>query len=265
MKWVKGPRRWVPLAVGLVLAVLAAVVQDWSGPLAVAAGVAAVTYLRDTLPAWWRERQDRHTVRGEVTRRTTPTATGNSGQVMLVREAPEGYFRRRPSRLPIPYQHRDAETEARAALTGGQPLLLVGPSMAGKSRLGEYLIRQDYPDLPLWIPQPQQLPALLEAGTLGKAVVWLDELDQFLNVDSLRTDWVQLLTSNGGIVVATMRGNERAKFAGTGGVRHPQLAALERFTAVRVAADNKAERGRKAWPPFVDGCRLPVQATAHRG
>lgn len=159
--WVQGPRRWVPLVLGLLLAISAFIAGSWSKPLGAGAVAAALVYLGTAVPAVWRERQDRAAAQAEVARRVTPTATDSGRGVRTVREVPSSWMRRRAARLDIPYQRRDAEEEARMVLRGGAPLLLVGPSMAGKSRLGEELLRSDYPDLPLWIPEPSELPNLL--------------------------------------------------------------------------------------------------------
>ena len=164
----------------------------------------------------------------------------------MVRDTPPEYFQPRRARFTVPYQHRDAEQEAGAVLAGGEPLLLVGGAMAGKSRLGEYLIRELYPDRPLWTPHPRQLPSFLAAGVPERAVMWLDELHEFLNVDGLRTDWVTVLTRRGAVVVATMPGVERARFTPSGEVRHPQFAAVERFSAVQVLGDDPTENARLA-------------------
>jgi len=215
-------------------------------PLFIGAAGVTLTYLVTALPAAMREWQDRDVSRRELVRQVTTTATGSGDGVLLVGQAPPAYFRPRRARLTIRYQHRDAEQEAIGVLAGGEPLLLVGNAMAGKSRLGEYLIRELYPDRPLWTPQPNQFPSLLAAGVPDQAVMWLDELHEFLNVDGLRTDWVNVLTSRGAVVVATMRGVERDKFTPLREVRHPQFAALERFSPVQVRDDDPTENARLA-------------------
>ncbi len=55
-----------------------------------------------------------------------------------------------------------------------------------------------------------------------------------------------VLTSRGAVVVATMRGVERDKFTPLGEVRHPQFAALERFSPVQVRDDDPTENARLA-------------------
>lgn len=206
VQWFRGPRRWVPLLATLVFVLLTFALQNRSQPLWVlGAVVATLSYVVKVLPDAWREKQNKSDERRQLTRAVTTSSTEGGARVRLVREMDDHFLRRRPARWEIPYQRRDAEQEAMKVLDRRLPLLLVGPSMAGKSTLAEHLIRDRFPQRALWIPLPAQLPKLLEAGDMTGSVVALDDLERFLNVAELRTDWVQLLTGRDNVIVATMR------------------------------------------------------------
>ncbi len=242
IRWFKGPRRWIPLVIGGLLAVAATLLR--SGLVAIAAFLALLDYARQAVPEWWRERQDVHQRRRKTLREATSTSTNTGKSLRVVSEVGLIEMRVHPARIQLDYQERSAARNLRSALLAGRPVLLVGPSMAGKSRLGAEVVRELYADHPLLIPLPERLPDLLLEGAPASAVVWLDDLERYLVQKDLRTDWVTHLTSGGSVVLATMRASEHASFIANGEIRHPQWSALEQFELIRVEDDNPEENLR---------------------
>ncbi|MDN5797050.1 MAG: hypothetical protein L0H79_15010 [Intrasporangium sp.] len=150
-----------------------------------------------------------------------------------------------PATRQVPYQPRDIESEAQQVLADGHALLVLGESMAGKSRMCAHIIQGAYPNHRLMNPLPEKLPELLAATRIEGVVVWLDDLERYLNVAGLRPDWVDVLLDGQNIVVATMRSRAHDAFMPTGEVRHPQLPALRRFQAKRLK-DTADETARLA-------------------
>ena len=57
------------------------------------------------------------------------------------------------AQVQVPYVERDVQQQVAAALGWGRSVLLVGHSMAGKTRLAAQVMRQRFPDAPLLIPE----------------------------------------------------------------------------------------------------------------
>jgi len=72
----------------------------------------------------------------------------------------------------LPYIRRDVENEIRTYLASGQPVLLVGPSMVGKTRIAATLIKEMLPTRDLLIPDSKDALVSLgaPAATLRTAV-----------------------------------------------------------------------------------------------
>lgn len=244
----RGPRQWVPLGLGGLLAAAAAVIgwtqgEEKAGPLWVVAAAAFALFLVQAAPAWVKERQAT-----DAAHRREVRAGARGGQLRLVRDTEPGFMSpRRPLIENFPYQTRDVEPEAERILRRGEPLLLLGPAMAGKSQLAEHLITSLYPDKYLWAPaDPARLPDLLQSGDFTDAVVALNDLEKYLKVAQLPPDWDLRIQHRGAALVATMRSSEHAEFSADGDVRHPQAEALERLTKVRVRDDDPEENVRLA-------------------
>jgi tetratricopeptide (TPR) repeat protein len=250
VEWFKGPRRWIPLLAGLALVIAGVWLANRSTPLGLTAGligVAVLGFLAKEGIDYWKGRQDETQARQALIRSTTATAVGGGAKVALVRDVKPGWLRQRRARIQVEYQRRDAEEDVRRALANGEPVLLVGHSMAGKSTLIEHVVTITYPDHHLWTPQPDALPKLLQDGTVVRnSVLCLDDLERYLTVPGLRSDWVTLLHQGGAVVIAAIRGSEYDKFTLTETGRHSQLGALEQLTVVRIRDDDALENERLA-------------------
>ena len=64
----------------------------------------------------------------------------------------------------LPYIRRDAEDEVRAYLASGQPVLLVGSSMVGKTRMAATLIKEMLATRQLLIPDSKDALVSLECS-----------------------------------------------------------------------------------------------------
>src|SRR5690606_12288111 len=115
-----------------------------------------------------------------------------------------------------PYVARDCDTQLaqrldHAAVHGGL-VLVVGPSTAGKTRAAWQAVATRFADRDVFVPDPgADLTRLADAVAArarggGRSVVWLDDLDKYLNEGtSLTNSLLQQFHQAGAVVVATMR------------------------------------------------------------
>ena len=218
----------------------------WAGVSLAGVLMALGAYLAIVMPAEIRSRRARVASRGEPVRATTPAPDADVPVIRLVRDVPLAGFGVHPSRLDLPFQTRNAAAELTRALAAGEPVLLYGPSMSGKSRLGAEILQEMYGDRPVWIARQDELPRLVERGVPDGVAVWLEDLERFLSVTTLRTDWVEVLTAAGAHVVATIRSHELSALLDSSEIRVPQAASIELFTHVQVRDDDPAENARLA-------------------
>ena len=66
--------------------------------------------------------------------------------------------------VELPYIHRDAEENARLHLAAGRPVLLVGSSMVGKTKLAAMLIRDIFAARQVMILDTREALASLDAA-----------------------------------------------------------------------------------------------------
>jgi tetratricopeptide (TPR) repeat protein len=120
-------------------------------------------------------------------------------------------------RVPV-FVGRDVMPEAEAVLSGGQGfLLLVGDSTAGKTRLAYEVVRKHFPRYRLVVPDSREaMVALVDTvARLGRAVVWLDDLEHYLGAGGLTAGQMQRMLDAGTArvaVVATMSARQHIRF-----------------------------------------------------
>lgn len=88
-----------------------------------------------------------------------------------------------PACVAVEYLDRQAQDALVATLSGGFPALLLGDSMAGKTRMAAEMLRRHYPDWHVWLPRVPAGPVAFFAdpgARLRRTVVVLDELERFL-------------------------------------------------------------------------------------
>ncbi|MGJ5753367.1 hypothetical protein FB563_1500 [Streptomyces puniciscabiei] len=116
-----------------------------------------------------------------------------------------------------PYVERDAEPLLREALRHGGFVLIVGESTAGKTRLAYEVTRSLFPQHSFVRPLTRTaLSAAIEvARRRRRAVLWLDDLENYLGADGVTTSMLAgLLQGRPGraVVLATMRSEEYRRY-----------------------------------------------------
>lgn len=235
------------LAVTVVAFSSAALAQYWTGipwwlllALCTVAGVGTplVWWLRQRAASWDQRAQAvESTIRSALDAGSLPRTGDTTLQLFGVHRAP----------LHMVYLMRNAHADIVTTLETGQPVLLLGPALAGKSRLGAEVLRQHYSELPLVVPAPPRGLAQLfgAGGSPVHTVIWLDDLERYLGDNLFRVEWLDRAVQAGNIVVATMRSGPYELFLQGGDVRRSQWELLERFRPVWLDA-NPDERRRLA-------------------
>ncbi|MFE7580350.1 hypothetical protein ACFU5Y_02155 [Streptomyces gardneri] len=120
-------------------------------------------------------------------------------------------------RAPPPYVERDAEPSVRRALEDGGFVLIVGESTAGKTRLAYEVARSRFPRHAF--VRPMDRTALASAVAVARrrrrAVLWLDDLENYLGADGVTAPMVdELLGRRPGrvVILATMRSEEFRRY-----------------------------------------------------
>lgn len=146
-----------------------------------------------------------------------------------------------PAITEVTYRARDLDDQLDKTVGEGRAVLLVGDSMAGKSRMAAELVRTRFAHRPIVIPSPHDGLARLfgQGGPPPGSVVWLDDLERFVVDGGIDPRSLEQLLASRAIVVATVRGNAYRSFAPRGDIRPPQRALIDRFTVVWVRDDAK--------------------------
>ncbi|MEV6676534.1 tetratricopeptide repeat protein [Streptomyces erythrochromogenes] len=161
---------------------------------------------------------------------------------------------------PPAYIRRDVEPQLREALRRSGFVLLVGESTAGKSRLAHETARALFPGHAFVRPLGRAaLPrALRVAATRRRAVLWLDDLEEFLGAGGLTTAMLAAMSAPAPgrrVVLATMRTQEFRRFHAreegrlTGSDRdawRTQRDVLRQAEVVRLARHWSPEERRRA-------------------
>ncbi|MFD3708806.1 tetratricopeptide repeat protein [Streptomyces sp. NPDC058677] len=115
-----------------------------------------------------------------------------------------------------PYVARDAEQEVVRRLLETRFVLLVGESAAGKSRLGYEVARAHFASYRFVAPRTRAAvpQAVVCARSYRRAVLWLDDLENYLGRDGITVTLLRALLDGGGghVVLATMRVEEYRRF-----------------------------------------------------
>lgn len=251
---VRGPATLWALVCALVVAapagLTAAGVRDWRPLVATSAAVAVVGVFASRVSEQIKREDKRRDEQAFAVERGCLVL--RNGRLPLVRqvgnplllgvhraiEAPAG-----AAELP-PYVPRDRDGELRRALAAGGFTLLVGDSTAGKSRSAYEAMRVTLPGHTLIAPENlDALPDAVErAKTIGRCVLWLDDLERYLGAGGLsRTVIGQLTADPRRVILGTMRAAEMDRFTGVdddeAAARSPHgdhQAALEQATVIRL-------------------------------
>ena len=132
---------------------------------------------------------------------------------------------------------RDLECELRDHLERKIPVVVEGPSMAGKTRLVLHALNALLPTAPLWFPTGDgDIERLLrdDQSPARNSVVFLDDMDRFLSNQSLTLNLVEQWRSAGCTVVATMTSSQYERFRDQAEAKLPGWDALNRFARLRL-------------------------------
>jgi transposase len=197
----------------VLFAVLWAVAQVLAWPLWARASLAGLAAAAALVVPELRARFQQDDTQAALVERAV-TVPGGPARLPLVREAGLAQLRVHAAQVQVPYVQRDAEQTVADALGPGRAVLLVGHSMAGKTRLAAQVVHQRFPDAPLLVPESgQALRELVDEGLdPAGVVVWLDDLERFLGPDGLTVGLLARLTRNKAILVATIRSQAREAY-----------------------------------------------------
>ena len=138
--------------------------------------------------------------------------------------------------LPIPYIPRDEEDQVRQYLLAGKPVLIVGSSMAGKTRMASAVIAKMFGSKFVIIPDSKTALASLDAADIPieGTVVWLDDIDRLIGTDGI-TDGALRRLAGANVVVATIRATEYDRYQPTDQLRRPEWDVLSIFEHVFIS------------------------------
>jgi tetratricopeptide (TPR) repeat protein len=221
------------LGAAVLIAVLWAVAQPLKWPLwaqVVLAGLAAAAAL--IIPEL-RARSDWKIV-GERLVEHGLAISGRHGRLPQVRDVSLDQLRVHAAKVQVPYIARDQQEKLEAEIGPGRAVLLVGHSMAGKTRLAAEVVKRKFPDALLVMPESGKALRELFDGGLNPAgvVVWLDDLERFLGVDELTMGLLNRLIACSAIVVATIRLEQREAYRPRDELRPLEWEVLQRFSEV---------------------------------
>jgi tetratricopeptide (TPR) repeat protein len=235
------------LGVAVLLAVMGVLVDKWDGPSWLMVGLAICAAGGGVWLEWRKGRAAAQDAQSSILSTSSQPHLGAGGRFRTVGETGWDEFRVQPAAVELRYIPRNVQQDLHDRVVEGRPVLVVGHSMSGKTRMAYEVVRQLYSDWPVWIPErPDGLAQLMASGVPQQTVVWLDDLEAFLSSEhQLRLPWLTQLENAGCRVVATIRASEYEKFQPAGEVKPPQWEVLQRFAIVRLF-DDQDEQNRIA-------------------
>jgi tetratricopeptide (TPR) repeat protein len=141
--------------------------------------------------------------------------------------------------LPIPYIHRDEEDTIRAHMRVGRPVLLIGSSMVGKTKMAARVIAEEFGSWSVAIPDSKTALADLDAKdvALQGSVVWLDDIDRLIGPGGITDGSLRRLAATGNIIVGTIRARAYDQFQPSDQLRPPEWDVLSIFERVFISRD----------------------------
>jgi tetratricopeptide (TPR) repeat protein len=151
--------------------------------------------------------------------------------------------------IAIPYIERDREADVRAHLRAGRPVLLVGSSMVGKTRMAAEVVKSLFSGWPVVIPDSKTALADLNGADvqLRDSVVWLDDIDRLIGADGITDGAVRHLANAGNVIIGTIRAGEydRYRYTPTDQLRPPEWDVISVFERVFIHRSlSEEEQGR---------------------
>jgi len=222
-------RSWWLTGVALVVAGLAvgvAVLADAPTWLLVAAAVmGAVVAL---FVEEWRARRSKV---DEVAATIRRLSDGSDGALPKMKDVSPSRAGVNPARWEVDYVAREQEGRVSAALLQRRGVLIIGPSMAGKTMLALHVTRQCLPDHRLFKPKNgtsiRQL--ITEDVAPADVVVWLDDLQTFIGAGGLTAEDLDTFCRKRTVAVATIGSDSFAELQAAGQMKPVGLDVLDWF------------------------------------
>jgi tetratricopeptide (TPR) repeat protein len=235
------PRWPITLAVvSVIIAGGAAAVAKWPHAwrwLVVGVALAAAA-VPPALAALSQDLQRRREI-GRAARAGLQGTTGAVGSKLPTAASGDLEARVHQSVLPIPYVHRDVEDIIRFQLRAGHPVLLIGSSMVGKTKMAAQVVAEEFSSWPVAIPDSKTALADLDARdvTLQGSVIWLDDIDRLIGTDGITDGALRRLARAGNIIVGTIRVRAYDQFRPSDQLRPPEWDVLSVFKHVFISRD----------------------------
>lgn len=141
----------VAVRCAVVLAVVAVVLARWAGPSSVLLGLAAVSAVGGLLLTRLQAEAKRRDERSALLAASTRTLDESGGQER-VRDVDLLRLGVHRAHVELEYIRRDVEAELLTLINTGAPVLVVGHSMAGKTRMTAQVLRDHFGDRPILLP-----------------------------------------------------------------------------------------------------------------
>jgi predicted negative regulator of RcsB-dependent stress response len=190
---------------------------------------------------------------GRAARAGLQGTTGTGGRKLPAAGAADLEARVHQMVLPIPYIHRDEEDTIRAHLHARRPVLLIGSSMVGKTKMATRVITEEFGSWPVAIPDSKTALTDLDAKdfTLQHSVIWLDDIDRLIGAGGITDGALRRLAAAGNIIVGTIRARAYDQLRPSDQLRPPEWDVLNIFEHIfisRSLTQNEQERLARAVP-----------------
>ena len=136
--------------------------------------------------------------------------------------------------LAVPYIRRDQEVSIRKLLEAGEPVLLVGSSMVGKTMTAASVIKDLYRSKRIVAPDSKGTLAAIDSAdfTLRETVIWLDDINFLIGADGITDTTLRRLVAEKNTVIATIRALAYDRYMPASDVQSPEWDALKIFKRV---------------------------------
>ncbi len=237
-RWPRWPVTLV--VVGVIVAGGAAAVAKWPHAWWWLVVVMAVTaaVMPPALAALTQASQRRQEI-GRAARAGLQGTTGAGGDKLPAARTADLEARVHQTVLPIPYIHRDQEDTIRTHLHARRPVLLIGSSMVGKTKMAARVIAEEFGSWPVAIPDSKTVLADLDArdAALRDSVIWLDDVDRLIGAGGVTDGALRRLAAAGNIIVGTIRASAYDRFRPSDQLRLPEWDVLSVFEHVFISRD----------------------------
>ncbi|HEU5475826.1 MAG TPA: tetratricopeptide repeat protein [Actinophytocola sp.] len=229
------------LLVLLIPAVGVAAALKWpnAGEWALATATALTALAAGAGSIWIRWQDQRLDAKSTIRRSFLGTDARIGDKLPVVADIDLQALRVHAAVVDVPYiPRRSKEREVADHLRAQRPVLIVGSSMVGKTRLAVEVVKDLFPERPVLIPDsPTSLAELDKADmVLRDHVIWLDDLDRFLAGNALTPGLITRLAAQN-CIVATIRAREWDRFRPTDQLRPPEWDLLIAFCKVTLDRD----------------------------